>query len=47
MPSARGGEISAILYEGELDASNTRRVLNTTETVPFIHLFTNFAKRLD
>ena len=47
MPSARGGEIRAILYEGELDASNTRRVLNTTETVPFIYLFTNFAKRLD
>ena len=47
MPSARGGEISVILYEGELDASNTRRALNTTETVPFIRLFTNFAKRLD
>ena len=47
MPSARAGKIRGILYEEELDASYTRRVLNTTETVPFFHLFTNFAKRLD
>ena len=44
---ARAGKIRGILYEEELDASYTRRVLNTTETVPFFHLFTNFAKRLD
>ena len=43
----RAGQIGAVLYEEESDASYTRRVLNTTETVPFIHLFTNFAKRLD
>ena len=40
MPSSRAGKIRAILYEEESEASYTRRVLNTTETVPFIHLFT-------